>query len=74
MICILSVGGASGTTFTGSSSVFGGKEVKVINLSLDRSIYIYNSIRGYTSVEIPAGGAVTCAYTGSYWYVCGQNF
>lgn len=72
LISILSTGGASGTTFTGS--VRAGKEVKVVNLSTDRSIYIYNTIRGYTSVEIPASGAVTCVYTGNYWYVCGQNF
>ncbi len=72
LISILSVGGASGTNFTGS--VKAGKEVKVVNLSTDRSIYIYNTIRGYTSVEIPASGAVTTVFTGTYWYVCGQNF
>jgi len=73
MICIESIGADdSGVNFTGT--VYAGKEVAVINLNMGKAMFIYSTIRGYSSVEIPQGGAVTCKYTGTYWYVCGQNF
>ncbi|MFC0185983.1 hypothetical protein ACFFJX_27540 [Pseudarcicella hirudinis] len=73
MVCINPQGsGDSGVTFTGLANP--GKEVAVINLNMGKAMFIYNSIRGYSSVTIPDGGAVTCKFTGTYWYVCGQNF
>lgn len=73
VVCIEPIGsGDSGVTFSGT--VKAGKEVKVINLNMGKAMFIYSTIRGYSAVTIPAGGAVMCAYTGVYWYVVGQNF
>ena len=74
LICINPTGsGDSGVTLL-TDNIYAGKQVTIINLNMGKAMFVYNSIRGYTSVEINAGGSIICTYTGEYWYESGKNF
>lgn len=73
LICINPTGvGDSGVTLL-TDNILAGKQVTIINLNMGKAMFVYNSIRGLSSVIIEAGGGMICEYTGTYWYVVGSN-
>jgi hypothetical protein len=61
----------SGVTLSGT--VGQGKEITIFNFNPAKSMYIYNSIRGYSSVEVNGGEIVKCIKYGSYWYISSRH-
>lgn len=72
MVVINPTGSApSGVTLSGT--VNEGKEITIFNFNPAKSMYIYNSIRGYPSVEINGGEIVKCIKYGAYWYISSRH-
>lgn len=72
-LVVINPTGTSPSGVTLSGTVNDGKEITIFNFNPAKSMYIYNSIRGYSSVEVNGGEIVKCIKYGAFWYISSRH-